>query len=48
MGCAFCETGKMGFIRQLTTAEIVAQLAHARTTLRLHVVNVIFMGMGEP
>ena len=48
MGCAFCETGRMGLLRNLTTAEIVSQVAHATSSLRLKVTNVIYMGMGEP
>ena len=50
MGCAFCLTAKMGFIRQLTAGEIVGQFLAARKLLargeRFH--NVVFMGMGEP
>ena len=48
MGCTFCETGKMGLLRNLTTGEIVAQVALAASTLGLRVGNIIFMGMGEP
>ena len=50
MGCAFCLTAKMGFVRQLTAGEIVGQFLAARNLLapgeRFH--NVVFMGMGEP
>ena len=46
VGCVFCMTGKEGLIRQVTGAEIVAQVALART-LR-PVKKVVFMGMGEP
>lgn len=46
VGCAFCMTGKGGLLRQLGSAEIVAQVALART---LRPVNkVVLMGMGEP
>ena len=46
VGCVFCMTGQGGLLRQLGSAEIVAQLALART---LRPVNkVVFMGMGEP
>ena len=48
MGCAFCETGKMGLLRNLDVAEIVSQVFHARVTLQLRIANVVFMGMGEP
>lgn len=46
VGCAFCMTGKSGLLRQLGSAEIVAQLVLARS-LR-PVKKVVFMGMGEP
>ena len=34
LDCAFCSTGKQGFNRNLTTAEIVAQLRHVNRVLR--------------
>jgi 23S rRNA (adenine2503-C2)-methyltransferase len=46
VGCVFCMTGREGLIRQLGSAEIVAQVVLART-LR-PVKKVVFMGMGEP
>jgi 23S rRNA (adenine2503-C2)-methyltransferase len=46
VGCVFCMTGKSGLLRQLGSAEIVAQVVLART-LR-PVKKVVFMGMGEP
>ena len=46
VGCVFCMTGRDGLIRQLGSAEIVAQVALART--RRPVRKVVFMGMGEP
>lgn len=46
VGCVFCMTGKEGLLRQIGSAEIVAQVALART-LRA-VKKVVFMGMGEP
>ncbi len=55
VGCRFCSTGHQGFSRNLTTAEIVAQLWFAEHFLRKHlktdlrvVSNVVMMGMGEP
>ncbi len=46
VGCVFCMTGRDGLLRQLGSAEIVAQVALAR---RLRPVKkVVFMGMGEP
>jgi 23S rRNA (adenine2503-C2)-methyltransferase len=54
MDCSFCATGAQGFSRNLTAAEIVAQVWFAAKTLggdfqhdRV-VSNVVFMGMGEP
>ncbi len=46
VGCIFCMTGRHGLQRQLGSAEIVAQVALARS-LRV-VRKVVFMGMGEP
>jgi 23S rRNA (adenine2503-C2)-methyltransferase len=51
MGCVFCATGQMGFVRHLTPAEIVAQVTHVRRTLAARAQslrNVVLMGMGEP
>jgi 23S rRNA (adenine2503-C2)-methyltransferase len=51
MGCPFCATGQMGFKRNLSAGEIVAQvLYYARQLDRENkpVTNVVFMGMGEP
>ena len=55
VGCRFCSTGHQGFSRNLTTAEIVAQLWFAEHTLRKElktdqrvISNVVMMGMGEP
>jgi len=47
MGCRFCETGRMGLLRHLTTDEIIAQLLVARHQLGWPIRNVVFMGMGE-
>jgi 23S rRNA (adenine2503-C2)-methyltransferase len=46
VGCTFCMTGTMGLVRQLTSLEIVAQVALARQQRPVH--KVVFMGMGEP
>jgi 23S rRNA (adenine2503-C2)-methyltransferase len=55
MDCSFCSTGKRGFLRDLTAAEIVGQLwiaAKSYDALRAGaqrvVTNVVMMGMGEP
>jgi|YNPNPStandDraft_1061719.scaffolds.fasta_scaffold25009_1 23S rRNA (adenine2503-C2)-methyltransferase len=51
VGCMFCATGQRGFVRNLTTGEIAAQVLYFARKLReqnAHVTNVVFMGMGEP
>ncbi len=51
IGCKFCATGQMGFQRNLSTAEIVAQVLHFARELQAQgnrLSNVVFMGMGEP
>lgn len=55
LNCDFCSTGKQGFSRNLTTAEIIAQLWIAVRQLSKNngvhdhqVTNVVMMGMGEP
>jgi len=52
MGCTFCQTGKMGFKRNLSSGEILSQLIIANKRLketdRGKITNVVFMGMGEP
>jgi len=53
LDCAFCSTGKQGFNRNLTTAEIVGQLWLAKKLLgeskeERIISNVVMMGMGEP
>ena len=58
MDCLFCATGRQGFNRNLTTAEIVGQLWWAEHALRAQqgltaehervISNVVLMGMGEP
>ncbi len=53
MGCPFCATGQAGLTRNLSTAEIVAQVVAGERALRggtrlSRVSNIVFMGMGEP
>ncbi len=48
MGCRFCETGRMGFKRNLLASEITGQLYNARFILKKRIKNIVFMGMGEP
>jgi len=46
MGCVFCATGQMGFQRNLSAGEIVAQAVHVSRIHRPR--NLVLMGMGEP
>ncbi len=49
VGCVFCMTGTGGLLRQLSSGEIVAQVALARREFPDRPVRkVVFMGMGEP
>ena len=54
MGCTFCSTGTMGFIRNMTAGEILSQVLVARMRLGDNRIdhpiirNLVFMGMGEP
>src|SRR6059036_1990643 len=49
LGCVFCATGRMGFRRNLTAAEIAAQVREViLLDPLLAPTNVVFMGMGEP
>lgn len=48
MGCRFCETAQMGFIKNLAPGEIVGQWFAAVHELKRPVKNIVFMGMGEP
>lgn len=53
LDCSFCATGKQGFKRNLTTAEIIGQVWIAAQALKRDgdtrgVTNIVLMGMGEP
>jgi 23S rRNA (adenine2503-C2)-methyltransferase len=54
MACTFCQTGKMGFTRNLSEGEILIQITLCnkrlleRNITERRVTNVVFMGMGEP
>jgi len=54
LDCAFCSTGKQGFNRNLSTAEIIGQVWWANHELGKNsdgnwpITNVVLMGMGEP
>ncbi|MES9996924.1 23S rRNA (adenine(2503)-C(2))-methyltransferase RlmN [Desulfovibrio aminophilus] len=52
MACTFCNTGLMGFERNLTQGEILGQIlvgrAHLAASGLAPLTNLVFMGMGEP
>lgn len=51
VGCAFCLTAKGGFVRNLTSGEIVSQLLMIKKDNDIDAnrrVNIVYMGMGEP
>lgn len=48
VGCTFCATGKSGFVRNLTAAEITEQLMTIQKDAGVTVTNLVFMGQGEP
>jgi 23S rRNA (adenine2503-C2)-methyltransferase len=48
MRCSFCATGRQGFKRNLSSAEIVNQVLALEDLFGRRATNVVFMGMGEP
>jgi 23S rRNA (adenine2503-C2)-methyltransferase len=51
VGCAFCATGQMGFVRNLSAGEIAGQVLHFARTLETQgerLTHLVVMGMGEP
>ncbi|MGD9782190.1 MAG: radical SAM protein [Kiritimatiellia bacterium] len=48
MGCAFCATGRMGFVRNLSAWEMVDQVVRIQADSEHPVRGAVFMGMGEP
>jgi 23S rRNA (adenine2503-C2)-methyltransferase len=51
MGCVFCATGQMGFVRNLTAGEIIEQAVFVARNLEQQgqrLSNIVLMGMGEP
>jgi 23S rRNA (adenine2503-C2)-methyltransferase len=50
MACAFCLTGKMGLVRNLTAGEIAGQVRVLAGALEMRdtAFNIVLMGMGEP
>lgn len=60
MNCVFCATGKLGFLRNLTTGQMIEQVmwaecqlqafhqSHPDETTAVSLTNIVYMGMGEP
>lgn len=48
MGCTFCASAKIGFVRNMTPGEIVGQILAIQKESGEQVSNVVFMGIGEP
>lgn len=48
MGCSFCASGKSGYIRDLTTSEMLDQLYVSQQDLNCSIGNIVLMGIGEP
>jgi len=48
LDCQFCATGKMGFLRNLSSGEIVEQVILMMINADKPATNIVYMGMGEP
>ncbi len=48
LDCKFCATGKMGFLRNLSSGEIVEQVLQMEAAIGQRPSNIVYMGMGEP
>lgn len=48
LNCAFCATGMSGYVRNLTSGEILAQILGMEISENEKINNIVFMGMGEP
>ena len=48
MGCTFCATGMGGLVRNLSAAEMMAQIEAAQQDTGVRVSSIVLMGMGEP
>lgn len=46
--CSFCNTGKLGFTRDMSSGEIVGQVLAMEKYLNSNINNIVYMGMGEP
>ena len=48
MGCNFCASARIGFVRSLTPGEIISQILEIEKQSNEKISNVVFMGIGEP
>jgi 23S rRNA (adenine2503-C2)-methyltransferase len=48
LGCKFCATATMGYVRNLSVGEIVDQILQVKRITGKRITNIVFMGMGEP
>ena len=48
MGCAFCESGTLKKVRNLTSGEIVLQVLTIEKVCDIKIDNIVIMGIGEP
>ena len=48
MGCKFCASTGINFIRNLTSGEIVEQILAVEQDEKIRISNIVFMGIGEP
>lgn len=48
VGCEFCATGKMGFMKNLDASEIISQIYEVKNQTGISPTNLVYMGMGEP
>ena len=48
MGCAFCASGKNGYKRNLSPAEMLGQILAMQRDADVEISNIVLMGMGEP
>lgn len=48
MGCKFCASTGIKFVRSLTSGEIVEQILAVEQDENIRISNIVFMGIGEP
>ena len=48
MGCTFCASTKAGFVRNLSSGEILGQIVSMNADMNIRIGHVVLMGIGEP